>query len=84
MPDDEDSEEDLTESLEKAIDEYPDTCAVLVRRHGVWVTLSYPSLRFTVLKKLSMLTVLSIIVMFGAIPSGRRRLKQKGGHRDFL
>ena len=40
MPDNEDSEEDLTESLEKAIDEYPDTCAVLVRRHGVWVTLS--------------------------------------------
>ncbi|PUU78130.1 class II aldolase/adducin N-terminal [Tuber borchii] len=30
-------EEDLTESLEKAIDEYPDTCAVLVRRHGVYV-----------------------------------------------
>lgn len=30
-------EEDLRESLEKAIDEYPDTCAVLVRRHGVYV-----------------------------------------------
>ncbi|KAG0635727.1 class II aldolase/adducin N-terminal [Tuber brumale] len=30
-------EEDLTESLGKAIDEYPDTCAVLVRRHGVYV-----------------------------------------------
>ena len=28
-------EEDLKESLEKAIDAYPDTCAVLVRRHGV-------------------------------------------------
>lgn len=30
-------EEDLKESLEKAIEEYPDTCAVLVRRHGVYV-----------------------------------------------
>lgn len=30
-------EEDLTESLEKAMDAYPDTCAVLVRRHGVYV-----------------------------------------------
>lgn len=30
-------EEDLTESLEKAMDKYPDTCAVLVRRHGVYV-----------------------------------------------
>ncbi|CAZ84532.1 unnamed protein product [Tuber melanosporum] len=30
-------EEDLTERLGKAIDEYPDTCAVLVRRHGVYV-----------------------------------------------
>ncbi|KAH8603071.1 Methylthioribulose-1-phosphate dehydratase [Bisporella sp. PMI_857] len=30
-------EEDLTESLEQAMDGYPDTCAVLVRRHGVYV-----------------------------------------------
>ncbi|KAF8456252.1 class II aldolase/adducin N-terminal [Terfezia claveryi] len=30
-------EEDLKESLEKAMDNYPDTCAVLVRRHGVYV-----------------------------------------------
>ncbi|KAI1938654.1 Methylthioribulose-1-phosphate dehydratase [Ophidiomyces ophidiicola] len=30
-------EEDLTESLEKAMDEYPDTYAVLVRRHGIYV-----------------------------------------------
>lgn len=30
-------EEDLKESLEKAMDKYPDTCAVLVRRHGVYV-----------------------------------------------
>jgi len=30
-------EEDLTESLEQAMNEYPDTCAVLVRRHGVYV-----------------------------------------------
>ncbi|OLL27101.1 Methylthioribulose-1-phosphate dehydratase [Neolecta irregularis DAH-3] len=30
-------EEDLTGSLEKAMDQYPDTCAVLVRRHGVYV-----------------------------------------------
>lgn len=30
-------EEDLTGSLEKAMDAYPDTCAVLVRRHGVYV-----------------------------------------------
>lgn len=29
------SEEDLRDSLEKAIEEFPDTCAVLVRRHGV-------------------------------------------------
>jgi len=30
-------EEDLTDSLEAAIEEYPDTYAVLVRRHGVYV-----------------------------------------------
>lgn len=30
-------EEDLTESLERAMDEYPDTYAVLVRRHGIYV-----------------------------------------------
>ncbi|PGH27341.1 methylthioribulose-1-phosphate dehydratase [Polytolypa hystricis UAMH7299] len=30
-------EEDLTGSLEKAMDEYPDTYAVLVRRHGIYV-----------------------------------------------
>lgn len=30
-------EEDLTESLAKAIAEYPATTAVLVRRHGVYV-----------------------------------------------
>jgi methylthioribulose-1-phosphate dehydratase len=29
------SEEDLRDSLEKAMEEFPDTCAVLVRRHGV-------------------------------------------------
>ena len=28
-------EEDLTESLEQAMERYPDTCAVLVRRHGM-------------------------------------------------
>ncbi|XP_043669545.1 probable methylthioribulose-1-phosphate dehydratase isoform X1 [Vespula pensylvanica] len=30
-------EEDLREELDKAIIEYPETCAVLVRRHGVYV-----------------------------------------------
>lgn len=30
-------EEDLTESLEAAMDKYPDTYAVLVRRHGVYI-----------------------------------------------
>ncbi|KAL8730777.1 MAG: hypothetical protein Q9166_003847 [cf. Caloplaca sp. 2 TL-2023] len=30
-------EEDLTQSLEAAMDKYPDTHAVLVRRHGVYV-----------------------------------------------
>ncbi|EXJ85358.1 methylthioribulose-1-phosphate dehydratase [Capronia coronata CBS 617.96] len=30
-------EEDLTESLEKAMEQYPDTYAVLVRRHGIYV-----------------------------------------------
>ena len=30
-------EEDLTSSLEAAMDRYPDTYAVLVRRHGVYV-----------------------------------------------
>lgn len=30
-------EEDLKDTLEKAIDEWPETCAVLVRRHGVYV-----------------------------------------------
>jgi len=30
-------EEDLTERLEKAMEEYPDTYAVLVRRHGIYV-----------------------------------------------
>jgi hypothetical protein len=29
------SEEDLTESLEAAMDKYPDAYAVLVKRHGV-------------------------------------------------
>ena len=29
------SEEDLTNSLEEAMERYPDTYAVLVRRHGV-------------------------------------------------
>lgn len=30
-------EEDLRDTLEKAIEEWPETCAVLVRRHGVYV-----------------------------------------------
>ena len=30
-------ESDLRESLEKAIQSYPEACAVLVRRHGVYV-----------------------------------------------
>jgi len=30
-------EEDLTEALEQAMEEYPDTYAVLVRRHGIYV-----------------------------------------------
>ena len=30
-------EEDLKDTLEKAIHDWPDTCAVLVRRHGVYV-----------------------------------------------
>ncbi len=30
-------EEDLTEFLEEAMDKYPDTYAVLVRRHGVYI-----------------------------------------------
>ncbi len=30
-------EEDLTESLEAAMDQYPDTYAVLVRRHGLYI-----------------------------------------------
>ena len=30
-------EEDLRETLERAIEEWPETCAVLVRRHGVYV-----------------------------------------------
>lgn len=30
-------EEDLTEYLEEAMEKYPDTYAVLVRRHGVYV-----------------------------------------------
>lgn len=30
-------EEDLTESLEEAMEKYPDTYAVLVRRHGLYV-----------------------------------------------
>lgn len=30
-------EEDLTESLEAAMDKYPDTYAILVRRHGLYV-----------------------------------------------
>lgn len=30
-------EEDLTSRMAKAMEEYPDTCAVLVRRHGVYV-----------------------------------------------
>lgn len=30
-------EEDLKDTLEKAIEEWPETCAVLVRRHGLYV-----------------------------------------------
>lgn len=30
-------EEDLTDSLEEAMEKYPDTYAVLVRRHGIYV-----------------------------------------------
>ncbi len=30
-------EEDLRDTLEKAIEEWPETCAVLVRRHGLYV-----------------------------------------------
>ena len=30
-------EEDLKDTLQKAIEEWPETCAVLVRRHGVYV-----------------------------------------------
>lgn len=30
-------EEDLKEELDKAINDYPETCAVLVRRHGIYV-----------------------------------------------
>ena len=29
------SEEDLTQSLEEAMEKYPDSYAILVRRHGV-------------------------------------------------
>lgn len=32
------SEEDLTESLEEAMEKYPEACAVLVRRHGMLVS----------------------------------------------
>ncbi|MCJ1265467.1 Methylthioribulose-1-phosphate dehydratase [Lobaria immixta] len=34
-------EEDLTQSLEVAMDKYPDTYAVLVRRHGVYDSLTF-------------------------------------------
>jgi len=40
--------------------------------------------RFTVLEKLPILTVLSVIDMSGAIPSGKQRLKQKGEDSGFL
>ncbi|KAI7645523.1 hypothetical protein KC322_g19512, partial [Hortaea werneckii] len=30
-------EEDLRDTLEQAIEQWPETCAVLVRRHGVYV-----------------------------------------------
>lgn len=30
-------EKDLKERMARAMDEYPDSCAVLVRRHGVYV-----------------------------------------------
>lgn len=30
-------EEDLRDSLAEALEKYPETCAVLVRRHGVYV-----------------------------------------------
>ena len=30
-------EEDLKDTMEKAIEEWPETCAVLVRRHGLYV-----------------------------------------------
>lgn len=37
-----DSEEDLTQSMEEAMARYPDTYAVLVRRHGVCVSFVAP------------------------------------------
>lgn len=30
-------EKDLTDSMAVALENYPETCAVLVRRHGVYV-----------------------------------------------
>ena len=30
-------EEDLQESMAKAMQDYPETCAILVKRHGIYV-----------------------------------------------
>jgi hypothetical protein len=66
------SEEDLTESLEAAMEKYPDAYAVLVRRHGMYVFLpSAPSQQQQT----------NCLATSGATMSTRRRRSVKGMFR---
>ncbi|KAI1617346.1 methylthioribulose-1-phosphate dehydratase [Exophiala viscosa] len=53
-------EEDLTEHLEKAIEQYPDTYAVLVRRHGIYVWGDTPAKAKTLCESLDYLFQLAV------------------------
>ncbi|EEQ28228.1 class II aldolase/adducin domain-containing protein [Microsporum canis CBS 113480] len=61
-------EEDLTESLEKAMEEYPDTYAVLVRRHGIYVWGDTPAKAKTQCESLDYLFQLAVQMHAHSLP----------------
>ncbi|KAF3491829.1 Methylthioribulose-1-phosphate dehydratase MDE1 [Arthroderma uncinatum] len=61
-------EEDLTGSLEKAMDEYPDTYAVLVRRHGIYVWGDNPAKAKTQCESLDYLFQLAVQMHAHGLP----------------